>query len=90
MADSRFPNATGDPELTDSAQADLGFGDGGVPIALLLFYLAFLVFFTWYTVDFQLPAFESEGPVSIGESEGSSGADSAESPVADPDKEPAK
>ena len=73
MADPRFPNATGDPEKTDSEQADLGFGDGGVPIALLLLYLGFLVFFTWYVVEKQLPAFEQEGPISVGQPEEGSG-----------------
>ena len=49
-------------EPTDAEAAQLGFGKGGVPWYLLLFYLGFLVFFTWYTLEHQLPAFLEEGP----------------------------
>ena len=49
-------------EETDEAQADLGFGKGGVPWYLLLYYLAFLTFFTWYTLEYQLPDYLEEGP----------------------------
>ena len=49
-------------EPTDEAAADLGFGKGGVPWYLLLYYLAFLTFFTWYTLEYQLPGFLEEGP----------------------------
>ncbi|MFT7679993.1 MAG: hypothetical protein ACI8QC_003999 [Planctomycetota bacterium] len=65
MADPRFPYVSEDPEAIDSKQADLGFGEGGVPFILLLLYLSFLVFFTWYTMDFQLPEFLKDGPVAI-------------------------
>lgn len=50
-------------EPSDAEQAQLGFGKGGVPWYLLLFYLGFLVFFTWYTVEYQLPAYLDEGPL---------------------------
>lgn len=49
-------------EPTDADAAELGFGKGGVPWYLLVFYLAFLVFFTWYVLEYQLPAFLEEGP----------------------------
>lgn len=39
-----------------------GYGHGGVPWYLLLGYLAFLVFFTWYTLEYQLPDFLQQGP----------------------------
>lgn len=48
-------------EETDSKQLDPGFGDGGVPWYLLAFYLAFLVFFTWYVLEYQLPDFAERG-----------------------------
>jgi len=41
-------------EPTDARQADLGFGEGGVPWYLTLYYLAFLGFFVWYVLEFQL------------------------------------
>lgn len=62
MSDSATQPKAPDIEPDDVAAADLGFGKGGVPIALLLFYLSFLGFFTWYTLEFQLPAFLDEGP----------------------------
>ena len=31
-----------------------GFGTGGVPWYLMILYLSFLVFFTWYVLEFQL------------------------------------
>ena len=39
-----------------------GYGHGGVPWYLLLFYLAFLGFFTWYVLEYQLPDFLKQGP----------------------------
>ena len=47
---------------SDSRQADLGFDDGGVPWPLLLFYLGFLVFFTWYALEYQFPDYLEQGP----------------------------
>jgi len=52
-----FPQSAGDRDTTDSKKAELGFGPGGVPWLLLLFYLSFLAFFTWYAVEYQLPDF---------------------------------
>lgn len=50
-------------EQTDSAQHDPGFGRGGVPWYLMLMYVGFLVFFTWYTLEYQLPDYLEKGPV---------------------------
>ncbi len=50
------------PLPVDSQPQWFGYGHGGVPILLLLFYLAFLVFFTWYTLENQLPDYLDEGP----------------------------
>jgi len=55
-------------EDTDAEQKVFGFGSGGVPWYLLLFYLAFLVFFTWYVLEYQLPDFLQQGPSTGGES----------------------
>lgn len=66
-------NASPDYESSDTEQADLGFGHGGVPWYLMLFYLAFLGFFVWYSLEFQLPDFQSnvgggvEAPQNLGE-----------------------
>jgi len=49
-------------EPSDAEVAQFGYGKGGVPMLLLLFYLAFLVFFTWYVLEYQLPAYLEEGP----------------------------
>jgi hypothetical protein len=50
-------------EQSDRETAQLGFGKGGVPWALMLFYLAFLAFFAWYALEYQLPDFMEEGPL---------------------------
>lgn len=63
----------GTAEETDARRLEPGFGDGGVPWLLLLFYLAFLVFFTWYTLEYQLPDFVQRGPVSVAEEAGGAG-----------------
>ncbi len=42
-------------EASDAKQFEPGYGKGGVPWYLLAFYLAFLVFFTWYVLEYQLP-----------------------------------
>ena len=52
-----FPQSRGDRDTTDAEQAHLGFGDGGVPWLLVLLYLSFLTFFTWYALEYQLPNF---------------------------------
>jgi hypothetical protein len=44
-------------------EVQLGYGKGGVPWLLLLFYLGFLGFFTWYVLEYQLPDFLRQGPV---------------------------
>ena len=49
-------------EPEDSTPARIGFGHGGVPWYLLALYAAFLVFFTWYVLEFQLPDFLEQGP----------------------------
>ncbi len=58
---------SGDPKTPETEAADAqvfapGYGKGGVPWFLLLLYLSFLVFFTWYILDNQLPGFLEEGP----------------------------
>lgn len=63
-----FPQSAGERDATDARPARLGFGDGGVPWYLLLIYLGFLTFFTWYTLEYQLPDYlERGGPVPLGE-----------------------
>lgn len=47
---------------TDSRQHDPGFGHGGVPWYLMILYIGFLVFFTWYTLEYQLPDYLEKGP----------------------------
>lgn len=44
-------------EPSDAAPVVIGYGKGGVPWYLLLFYLAFLAFFTWYSLEYQLTDF---------------------------------
>jgi hypothetical protein len=41
-------------EPNDASAYNPGFGRGGVPWYLLLFYLAFLGFFAWYSLEYQL------------------------------------
>ncbi len=57
MSDSVQPE-----ESSDSMSVHPGYGDGGVPWYLLLIYLSFLVFFTWYVLEYQLPDFLHQGP----------------------------
>jgi len=47
---------------TDSRQHDPDFGHGGVPWYLMLLYIGFLVFFTWHTLEHQLPDYLEKGP----------------------------
>jgi hypothetical protein len=47
----------------DAEQFEPGFGRGGVPWYLMLLYLGFLVFFTWYVLEYQLPDYLQKGPV---------------------------
>jgi hypothetical protein len=51
-----------DGEL-DTRSVDPGFGRGGVPWYLMALYLGFLVFFAWYTLEYQLPDYLEKGPV---------------------------
>jgi len=50
-------------ELADEQQAEFNYGKGGVPWYLLLFYICFLSFFTYYVLEFQLPDFLKQGPL---------------------------
>ena len=50
-------------EKSDAEAAKFGYGKGGVPLLLLLFYLSFLVFFVWYVLEYQLPDYLDQGPV---------------------------
>lgn len=52
----------GAPEDKDARQLQPGYGRGGVPMFLLILYLGFLTFFTWYTLTYQLPDFLNQGP----------------------------
>ena len=52
----------GSGEQLDARPAEFAYGHGGVPWYLMLFYLAFLVFFTWYTLEYQLPDYLEQGP----------------------------
>ena len=49
-------------ELSDEERVEFGYGKGGVPWYLLLYYLGFLTLFTWYVLEFQLPAFLQNSP----------------------------
>ena len=55
MAERAEAHADLVPRPDDSEQQTFGYGHGGVPFLLLLFYLAFLTFFTWYSLEYQLP-----------------------------------
>jgi len=50
-------------DAPDTRQFHPGYGHGGVPWSLMLLYIGFLVFFTWYVVEFQLPDYLEKGPV---------------------------
>ena len=65
ILDKRPLGASG--EETDSEQKVFAYDSGGVPWYLLLLYLGFLVFFTMYVLDFQLPDFLNQGPGQGGE-----------------------
>lgn len=54
-------NAQAEPG--DCEVLEPGFGKGGVPWLLLALYLGFLVFFTWYVLEFQLPDYLEKGPI---------------------------
>lgn len=60
------------PGAPTETKAELGFGKGGVPWPLMLFYLGFLVFFVWYVLEYQLPDYLNQGPV--GPTDGSNAA----------------
>jgi hypothetical protein len=50
------------PEFADSKPFVAHYGKGGVPWYLLLKYLGFLTFFTWYVLEYQLPDYLEQGP----------------------------
>jgi hypothetical protein len=50
------------PERADSQPFKPHYGKGGVPWYLLLKYLGFLTFFTWYVLEYQLPDYLEQGP----------------------------
>jgi hypothetical protein len=54
-------------EETDSRQKIFQYDIGGVPWYLLLLYLSFLVFFTFYVLEYQLPDYLNQGPGTGGE-----------------------
>lgn len=62
MSESTHPSSSATTEAGDAEQARFGYGKGGVPWYLLLFYLSFLGFFTWYALEYQLPDFLDQGP----------------------------
>ena len=60
MSDSQ---PIGPHEKSDETAADLGFGKGGIPWYLMIFYISFLVFFAWYVLEYQLPDYLDQGPI---------------------------
>ena len=55
-------------EPGDSEPVKPSYGHGGVPWFLLALYLGFLVLFTWYVLEYQLPDFLEQGPGQSGDS----------------------
>lgn len=49
-------------EPGDTRPFEPGYGHGGIPWYLVIGYVAFLVFFTWYVLEYQLPDFLKQGP----------------------------
>jgi hypothetical protein len=49
-------------ERNDTEQERFAYGHGGVPWPLLILYLSFLTFFTWYVLEYQLPNYLEQGP----------------------------
>ena len=62
-----------EPEATDTQTFEPGYGQGGVPWYLMLLYIGFLVLFTWYVLEYQLPDFLRQGPGRTEESAESGG-----------------
>lgn len=60
---------TGSNTPDDREQFHPGYGHGGVPWLLMLFYVAFLIFFTWYCLEYQLPDYLQKGPVKPAQAE---------------------
>lgn len=50
------------PEFADSKPFAPRYGSGGVPWFLVLKYLGFLTFFTWYVLEYQVPDYLEQGP----------------------------
>lgn len=74
---------TQDPAALDAEEVQLGFGKGGVPWYLMVFYLSFLTFFVWYTLEYQLPGFLDQGPGSEAAATEQGPAHDAPAPAAD-------
>ena len=53
----------------DTEAFEPGYGTGGVPWYLMVGYLCFLVFFTWYVLEYQLPDYLEQGPKPPGAAE---------------------
>ena len=60
-------------EKTDAEKFHPGYGHGGVPWYLLLFYLAFLSFFTWYVLEYQLDDYLEQREANSGQVEADGG-----------------
>ena len=60
-------------EPTDAEKFHPGYGHGGVPWYLLLFYLAFLIFFTWYSLEYQLDDYVRQKDAKAGAQEAGPG-----------------
>ena len=54
---------TDQPSSDDADRFHPGYGKGGVPWLLTLLYIGFLVFFTWYVLEYQLPDYLQKGPI---------------------------
>lgn len=61
-AERNVPPDSASVEPGDTQAFEPGYGHGGVPWYLVLGYVAFLVFFTWYVLEYQLPDFLQQGP----------------------------
>lgn len=53
----------------DRLQFHPGYGHGGVPWFLMLLYVGYLTFFTWYHLENLLPNYQKQGPLNPAQSE---------------------